>query len=648
MRPFHAIGLGLGALAAAGWLSIPGRAGAGNLPPPSPLVVTTTPVALPNPGLLIDDGQKLGFGDATAGNGMPDGWRAGIKQGAVHFSAGATVEKSQVTHVVIDPGTEGSLQSKGEPAAAGQTWVLKTRLNLGDPDPKKQNGSVGIAFMKGPQMLDYALHRLELEYGGWQDIEIRASAPAGTEAAKVRIVISAKDAKEAGSFDLMPFTLDRVEAQSRSRAFPLQHLFLVTVETFRADHSSLFGYARDTTPNLVKIAKEGAVLLNHHPQAPYTRPSLSSLVTSRYPASLGITENLPPLPASATTMAELFADGGYVTGGFVAQYLLSAHFGFNQGFHYFYNHPNDTMVDVVWGDLFPWMEAHKADNSMAWIHLFDPHGPYRPPEDFAHRFEGDATWTADGAQLAAGQGKKTGAFIPGYVADEGELSRRHYVARYDAEIALVDDRLGKLFDWIRAEGMAESSMVIVTADHGESMTDHDRFFCHGSLYDHDLHVPMVVWAPGRVRPGTVVTERTAHLDILPTMLDYAGVKAPSNLKGSSLRGILDGKAKAAQPYTVAVTGQGDTEELAVYSDSPLVFRVNHAGEATAAWNLAADPGQTTDVLAYKKDDVAKMAAAYKTWMAAQLKDDAPAAKPAVKRKISTDEQEMLRQLGYME
>jgi arylsulfatase A-like enzyme len=616
-------------------------------PPPSPLSVTTSPSALANPGFLIDDGQKLGFGDAVASNGLPDGWRSGLKAGAVHYSAGASVEKAVATHIVIDPATEGSVLSNGEPAAAGQTWVLKTRLNLGET-PKTQPGSIGLAFMKGAAMVDYQLHRFELEFGGWQDIEIRASAPEGTDSVKVRLVYTAKDLKEPTSFEMTPISLERVEAQSRSRSFALQHIFLVTIETFRADHSSLYGYSRQTTPHLAAIAKEGAVFLNHHPQAPYTRPSLSSLVTSRYPASLGITENLPPLPASALTMAEMFADGGYVTGGFVAQYLLSAHFGFNQGFHYFYNHPNDTPVDVVWGDLFPWLEAHKPDNTFTWAHIFDPHGPYRPPEPFAHAFENDAIWSADTSQLSAGQGKKTGEFVPGYVADEGELSRRHYVARYDAELAYVDDRLQKLIDWIKAAGIEQSSMVVITADHGESMTDHDRYFCHGSLYDHDLHVPLVVWAPGRVKAGTLVNERTAHLDIVPTLLDYAGVKAPGSLKGTSLRGLLDGKAKAAQPFTIAVTGQGDTEELAVYSDNPLVLRVDHTGAATEAYNLAADPGQTTNVLEYKKADADKIAAAYKVWMAAQLSDDAPAAKPATKRKVSDDEKLMLQQLGYME
>ena len=431
------------ALALIGAVALP-LAKAADPAPKSPLVVTTTPFALPNPGLTADKGEKLGFGDAEAGNGQPDGWRSAMKAGGVTFLAG---EKGVVT-ATMAAGTEGSLVSKGEAAKAGETWVLRTKI---DPGPGlHQPATVGVAFLKGQDLLDYALHRVETEEAGPQDVEIRASAPEGTDTVRVRWVFSGKELKAPASFTFTPLTFERLEATSRSRALALPHVFLVTIETFRADHSSLFDYARNTTPNLVKLAAEGAVLRNHHPQAPYTRPSLSSLVTSRYPASLGITENVPPLPQSATTMAEMFAADGYVTGGFVAQFLLSAHFGFNQGFHYFYNHPNDTPVDTVYADLLPWAQAHLADNTFVWTHIFDPHGPYRPPDSFAAPFREDATWAADGATLTAGDKKATGPFIPGYVAESGQFERRQYVARYDGELAYVDSRIGQLVQWIKA------------------------------------------------------------------------------------------------------------------------------------------------------------------------------------------------------
>lgn len=644
VRPFRVVAPALFITAALLGSNIATPALAGSAPP-SPLKVVSNPVAIPNAALTIDSGEALGFGDAVAKNGLPDGWRAALRAGGVAWTAGT--EKGAPTTAAYQAGTEGGLVSKGEPATPGETWVLRTRL---DPGPtRKQPATVGIAFLKGQELLDYALHRVETEFPGLQDVDIRATAPAGTDTVRARWVFSAKD-KPAGSFQFTPLTLERMSATSRERALALPHIFLITIETFRFDHSSAYGYSRATTPNLARIASEGAIGTRHIVQAPYTRPSLSSMVTSRYPASLGITENIPPLPASATTMAELFASGGYVTAGFVAQFLLSAHYGFNQGFHYFYNHPNDTNVDTVYGDFLPWSESHLPDNTFVWSHLFDPHGPYRPPEEFSKPYEGDAVWQADTQQLKPGTGKLTGEFIPAYVEEPGQAERRQYVARYDGEISYVDARLGKLIDWINAKGIADKSLVIITADHGESMTDHGRYFAHGSLYDHDLHVPLVVWAPGRVKAGTVLKDRTTHLDLLPTMLDYAGMPIPKNLKGSSLRGAIEKGEKAKQPFSVAVVGQGEEEQLAVYSDDPLTVFVNLKGEPTEAYELANDPGQLKNLIESRRTDAERIAGAFRTWMAAQLKDDAPKPKPksTPKPKLTDEETEQLRALGYLE
>jgi len=611
-------------------------AGAG--PTRSALQVSSEPLDLPNPGLLEDAGKAYGFGDAVAGNGLPDGWRTSLKEGSVRYAAGGAGTTVSWT------GAKGTVLSKLWPAQSGDSFILRTSLDTGAT--RSQPGSLGIAFLAKGELLDYALHRLETEQSGRQPVEIRASAPVGTDQVAVRWVWNAPAPGAAGQVELGPLSLTRVRAQSRSVVFPLQHVFLVTIETFRADHASLHGYPRATTPNLTRLAAQGAVLRTHSVQAPYTRPSLSSLVTSRYPVSLGITENVPPLPPEALTVAEMFADQGYVTSAFVAQFLLSAHYGFNQGFHDFYNHPNDTPTATVYRDLLPWVRSHAADNTFSWVHLFDPHGPYRPPEG-APSFAGDALWTADTRTLPAGAGKLTGPFIPGYVADPGKAERRHYVASYDAEIAYVDARIGELVATLESLGLAQRSMVVITADHGESMTDHDRWFCHGSLYEHDLHVPMVVWAPGRVRPGTVVEARSTHLDIVPTLLDYAGSPIPAGLKGRSLRGLLDGGKSATQTFSVAVVGEGEDERVAVRGDGPLKLIVDRQGQPVEAYDLTRDPAELTDVLAGRRTEAETLAAAYRSWMAGQLADDGRAA-PTPERELSEEEIEKLRALGYLE
>lgn len=616
-------------------------------PDASVLVVKTEDIPQPNADLLQDSGQTLGWGDRGAGNGVPDGWRVFVTSGGMRFAAGPARGEQTTTRVTLDEDTVGSLFGRTAPAVVGETFVLRTAIDPGAD--LSHPAAIGIAFSGAQGLFSYALHRVETEAPGWQDVEIRATAPEGTTGVFVRWLLTGAPKQPGGTFDVAPVRVERMAAESRAKAFPLRHVFLVTIETLRADHTSLYGYPRKTTPNLERMAAEGARFERHYTQAPYTRPSLSSLVTSRYPVSLGIVENLPSLPASAHTVSEMFAGGGYVTGGFLAQFLLSQHYGFNQGFHYFFNHPNDTPAASVYADFLPWLDAHEVDNTFTWMHLFDPHGPYRPVDAWKDRFQDDALYRDDTRVLTAGTNRATGAFIPGYVADAGKLERRWYVSNYDSEIAYTDAKLGELMAWIEASGHAKDSLVVVTADHGESMTDHGRFFAHGSLYDHDLHVPMVVWAPGRVPAGRVVTERSAHLDIVPTLLDYAGLKAPTNLKGRSLRALVEG-GKAPQPFTAAVVGDGEKEQVAVVGDGPLKIIVGAKGRALEAYALAADPTELTNVVEARRAEADAMAAAYTKWMAAQLVDDAPKKKPVTtkKKQPEGEELEMLRALGYVD
>lgn len=628
-----------------GLVAVPLVAAAPVGPDRATLQLTTEVVPVPGGGLMTDTASDT-TGDKVAGNGVPDGWRGNFREGTLQIAAGAPYGKGGSAQITYAGRVMGSLVAPHAPAVAGDTYVLRTAFD-GGKAPAQHGASLGIVFLQGERLTGWAFHRVETEVGGWQDVEVRATAPAGTDRVAARWVVDTAQAS-AGTFGVAPIRLERMSARSVTRDFPVERVYLVTIETFRHDHASLYGYARDTTPNLKRIAEGGARFDRHYVQAPYTRPSLSSLVTSRYPTSLGIVENIPPLPQSVRTVAEMFADGGYVTGGFLAQFLLSHTYGFQQGFHYFYNYENDTPAETVTRDLWPWLERFGDDNAFVWAHLFDPHGPYRPVEGWDPGYRGDALWAADGAQLDHGKERFTGPYVPGYVYDEGQVERRHYVANYDAEIAYVDRELGRLMDVIEKSGKADRTLLVVTADHGESMTDHGRYFAHGSIYEHDLRVPMIVWGPGRVPAGTIVTERTHHLDIVPTLLDYAGVKAPANLKGRSLRPVIDGKAKSTLAWSVAVTGAGKDERVAIVGDGRLKVVVDGKHVPVEAYDLGADPAELHDVLGERRAEADAVVAAWTPWMAAQLKDDAP--KPAKKqeRKPQGEELEQLRALGYIE
>jgi arylsulfatase A-like enzyme len=612
--------------------------------PSGPLHVRTDALPIANDTLLGDDGQNLGFGNTTAGDHRPDGWAHAFDKGSV------TVERADnkgaaVARVVIAPGSQGTLCSRQVPVVPGKTLLLTSamrgEMDLGDVTALhlKILGEKGEVYT--------ARRRFDTGDHGWEPVEIRATAPPGATSATLCLDVHMVNGTTGGALQLAPLKLVSLEAESRSAKLPLQHVILVTVETFRWDHLHRAGYARATSPRLDEMAAQGAWFGRNQAQAPYTHPSLASIVSSRYPTSLGFGDNAPPdMRTDLRTAAEIFADAGYVTAAFNVQYVLSNRYGLNRGFHYYRNYPNDGTAEALNREAFRWLTAHAADNTFLWLHYFDPHGPYRPPERFRSIFDEDSLWKGDRTRLSPSPNAAEGVpFIPNYVYDNGQTERRHYVAGYDGDLAYTDEQIGKLLDLVRQNGWDKDTLVVVTGDHGESMTDHDRYFCHGSLYQHDLHVPLLAWAPGRITPGRDVETHTGNIDILPTLLDYAGVPRDPGLEGESLRPLVEGTRPALQrPFTVSMVGKLDRKFYAAIDDSDYKVVLDGGWHLTNAYNLVKDPLENDNLLGLAPKDARNMAVRAGQWLSELVK----AAPAPTTQTLDAEDLERLKSMGYVE
>lgn len=603
----------------------------------SPLAFAASPLDVRTDAIPVADLSA----DVAPADGRPDGWTYEIAKGRVTVTRepGAA---GPVARLDYDAGTQGRLCAPPVPFPEGATAVLASRVSgdasLGDVT------AVHLHLGDGTKVLHTGRRRIEKGAHPWEDVEIRATAPAGTKTAQACVEVRMADAKAPGTFRLAPFALSALHASSRA-ALPLRRVILVSVETFRRDHVSAYGYPRATTPYLDRLIAEGASFDRHYASAPYTHPSLAALVTGLLPTTLGFADNVPTLGPRTPNAAELFANAGYVTAGFNVQYVLSNRYGLNRGFHYYRNHPNDTPASVVTAELLPWLEAHANDNVFVWVHWFDPHGPYRPPAGFRERYVGDALWNADTRLLPMHPSANEGvAAIPKYVQDAGKTERRHYVAGYDGDVAAMDLELGKLVETIKSHGWAKDTLLAVTADHGESMTEHDRFFCHGSLWEHDIHVPMVVWSPGRVPAGARVEAPTSHVDVLPSLLDWAGLPVAGWL-GDSMKGLLTRpRAPGALPFAVATLGRGANLRFAVRDTGPYKVLVDAKGALLDAWDLVKDPGETKSLAGLPPRDAVKLANAMKQWLATGKAAPLPSRPQA----LDDEDRERLRALGYIE
>ena len=293
-------------------------------------------------------------------------------------------------------------------------------------------------------------------------------------------------------------------APKPSAARPLRDVVIVTIDTLRFDAVGFDGNPRGTTPNLDRFAAEGRVFTQAHSHNVITLPSHTNILTGMLPYQHGVRENAgfrlsPKIPTAATRLKAK----GYATGAFVGAYVLDSRYGLNHDFDVYdelYRHLDEQFEfdiqqaraeDVIEAAL-EWYRAQAGRPRFLWVHLYDPHAPYDPPEAYKQKFADDF---------------------------------------YLGEVAYTDASLAPLLAEIR--NAKPSPLLIVTGDHGEARGDHGEL-THGLFcYEATLHVPLFAWAPGLVSPGSDAVY-ARHIDIVPTILDALGEAKPPELTGQSL------------------------------------------------------------------------------------------------------------------
>jgi arylsulfatase A-like enzyme/Flp pilus assembly protein TadD len=311
-------------------------------------------------------------------------------------------------------------------------------------------------------------------------------------------------------------------ASSAPTRTPPPDVFLITIDTLRADHVHCYGYAGVATPALDALAKDGVRFTQAFTPSPITNTSHASILTGLLPGSHGVTDFGVPLSASHPTVAELLKAQNYHTAAFIGAVILDSKSlapGFDRGFDYYDNFPAHSSTKSRWGRLERrgmdvvehaenWLSKHPAGPHFMWVHLYDPHDPYEPPAPYS------------------------------------QIYKDHL---YDGEIAYADSALAHFIAYLKRSGKYANSVAVVVGDHGEGLGEHHED-THGIfLYDSTTHVPLIVKLPGARGAGTVVTAQVRTLDIMPTLLELATAAAAQKTDGESLEPYFDGKSEAARP-----------------------------------------------------------------------------------------------------
>lgn len=317
------------------------------------------------------------------------------------------------------------------------------------------------------------------------------------------------------------------------------NVLMIVIDTLRADRLGVYGNKRGLSPFLDELAAKGVVFPHAYAASSWTVPSIASLFTSHYPSQHNVTTFDSKLPDEAETLAEKLASYGYVAGGFLANFRLTAALGYAQGFEYWRTYTGNAQTGVkvrgsrLRGESLQWLESLSSQQAarpqFLYLHYMEPHSPYQPSEPFRSRF----IKPAEGIDEATANQKVGRMNFAAVTWREVQLLR----SLYDGEVASVDAELRELFTVLERRGFLEHAIVVITADHGEEFKEHGRM-AHGyALYDESIRVPLIILAPGH--QPRVVEENVSLVDVAPTILDLLTLPPEPAFEGRSLVPLMD-------------------------------------------------------------------------------------------------------------
>lgn len=440
----------------------------------------------------------------------------------------------------------------------------------------------------------------------------------------------------------------------KSQAAPKPSVFLITVDTLRADRLGCYGYAKDTSPFIDKFAKEALLFENCLSHAPETRMSFASILTGFYPHETKITPSVP-LPPGVETLPRILKKQGYKTVAVVSNYVLRRNQGYDQGFDIY----DDTMESAEAVRRWPeriapdttnraldLLKQFRNERLFMWVHYQDPHGPYTPPAEYARKFR-DVTEEPRALKVnhsiqnpllaLTGRGG-----IPAYQY-LNDNDYHSYASRYDGEINYNDRHLQRFVEGIKEVGLYEDALIVFSSDHGEGLGEHDYFFAHGDyLYQHQLHVPLII-KHGKNLIGRR-SDYVQHIDLVPTICTILGIKPDSRLRGTDLRNQQTSAKVIFSEMRSPLVPDG-TKYCVTCEGLKLIF--TPFNKSFELYDLASDPGEKKNLRydsAYRKRASQLVVSLDRL----QKEDRLGVSTSSPVPKLTQEEKEKLRSLGYLE
>lgn len=354
------------------------------------------------------------------------------------------------------------------------------------------------------------------------------------------------------------------------------NVVVITIDTLRADHLGCYGYKKIHTPNIDALAADGVRFERAYTSVPVTLPSHTVIFTGTYPMFSGMHDFAGNrLGPDQPTLASVLKEHGYATGAVVASAVLDSRFGLNRGFDFYYDHFDFNRLEesnieemerpgnVVADRTLEWLQQNYQKKFFVWMHLYDPHYPYRPPAPYSTEYKDNL---------------------------------------YDGEIAFADAQVGRLIRFLKERNLYRNTLIVLSGDHGESLGEHGEKTHGFFIYNATLHVPLIFHLPPSLAVKSKVPGGLANLaDIMPTILHALNFQVPSDVQGENLLPVIEGKSETQPRSLYAETFlprihfnwselRGIETERYQFIDAP----------KPELYDLSADPGETHNLFADKQ------------------------------------------------
>ncbi len=476
----------------------------------------------------------------------------------------------------------------------------------------------------------------------------------------------AQAAARTGGNALAPGPCARADAQEKapragaSGSAARPNVLLIGIDTLRADHLGCLGYGKDTTPALDRLAREGVLCTRAMSTSGWTLPSVMSVMTALYPEVHRTCAYQNRLPPEVATLAEVLRADGRTTAGFVSNPLVGSRYGFADGFDLYddftvtldaglnlfgkHDETRDEQQSAGTGELVTqtavkWLERGPQQPFFLFVFYMDPHYDYLPPAPFDTMFDPNYPGDMDGRGIF---------HEPRHSQRPSARDLQHLLALYDGEIRYTDGCVATLLQALARSGVLDHTLIIVFGDHGDEFYEHGKTAHDSTLYQEIVHVPLILWGPGRLPAGQRIDAVTSLVDIMPTVLDYLGVSRTSPLQGASLRPLVESTAEKIHDTVWAGRTTGTPVQAIIGARHKLIRNVRD--DTWELYHLAQDPGERTNVYVQTapSDVQLALAAQWERWTRGNraLADNLAGGKEVPAVPLTEQQLLQLKSLGY--